>query len=82
MAAHALSPRTLEPEESGSLEFESRLLYRERVPGQPGLYRETMCEGRVKGHSLLKRLIMLIPEGGISHLAHTATLYCGSDSNC
>lgn len=81
MAAHTLSPRTLEPEEVDLLSL-SLGCSTERVPGQAELYRETVCEGRVKGHSLLKRLIMLIPEGGISHLAHTATLYCGSDSNC
>lgn len=82
MTAHALSPRTLEPEESGSLEFESRLRHRESPRTTRAIQRDPVCEGRVKGHSLLKRLIMLITEGRISLLAHTTTLYCGSDSSC
>ena len=80
--AHALNPSTLKTEAGGSLESESRLLYRESSRTTRAIQRDPVCEGMVKGHSLLKRLIMLIPEGGISHLAHTAPLYGGSDSKC
>ena len=79
--AHALSPSTLETEAGGSLESESRLLYRESSRTTRAIQRDPVCEGMVKD-TPYSSLIMLLPEGEISHLAHTAPLYGGRDSNC
>ena len=46
--AHALSPSTLETEAGGSLESESRLLYRESSRTTRAIQRDPVCEGMVK----------------------------------
>jgi hypothetical protein len=40
VVAHAFNPSTQEAE-AGGYEFKDSLVY--RVPGQPGLHRETLC---------------------------------------
>jgi hypothetical protein len=45
VVAHAFNPSTLEAE-AGISEFESTLVY--KVPGQPGLHRETLSQKNKK----------------------------------
>jgi hypothetical protein len=59
-------PSIQEAEADGSLEFETSLVYRERVPGQPGLHRETLVKN--KQTNKLNSKVILITIGRLGGL--------------